>query len=173
MTANIFVESLWPVIPSDSFRMPSPITGLLDLSSVTHIRGSNKKLESLFLSMKLHIRYLRSMEDSESTRRGVRELCSRAIVRLLSVSPGSCGRVKTSDFRAWWPIRRATFALEIQLDREEFWLALGWQAYHELPKVKASLIIAWEKRYFRCKTVVVFLQRTTVVRCILVSKHLV
>src|SRR5207248_3948018 len=36
--------------------------------SVTYIGRSSKKLESLFLSMKLHMGYLRSMEDSERTR---------------------------------------------------------------------------------------------------------
>jgi len=36
--------------------------------SVSYIGGSNKKLESLLLSMKLHIQYLRSLEDSERTR---------------------------------------------------------------------------------------------------------
>jgi glycosyltransferase involved in cell wall biosynthesis len=36
--------------------------------SISHIGGSNKKLESLFLSMKLHIRYMLSLEDSERAR---------------------------------------------------------------------------------------------------------
>ena len=36
--------------------------------SITYIGGSNKKLDSLFLSIKLHIHYLRSLEDSERTR---------------------------------------------------------------------------------------------------------
>jgi glycosyltransferase involved in cell wall biosynthesis len=36
--------------------------------SVSYIGGSNKKLESLFTSMKLHIQYLRSLEDSKRTR---------------------------------------------------------------------------------------------------------
>jgi len=36
--------------------------------SISHIGGSNKKLESLFLSMKLHISYLRSLEDTQRTR---------------------------------------------------------------------------------------------------------
>ena len=36
--------------------------------SVSYIGRSDKKLESLFLSMKLHIQYLRSLEDSERTR---------------------------------------------------------------------------------------------------------
>jgi len=36
--------------------------------SVSYIGGCDKKLESFFLSMKLHIQYLRSVEDSERTR---------------------------------------------------------------------------------------------------------
>jgi glycosyltransferase involved in cell wall biosynthesis len=38
------------------------------VKSVSYIGKSNKKLESLFLAMKLHIQYLRSLEDSERTR---------------------------------------------------------------------------------------------------------
>ena len=37
-------------------------------SSISHIGGSSKKLESLFLSMTLHMNYLLSLEDSERTR---------------------------------------------------------------------------------------------------------
>ena len=37
-------------------------------NSVSYVGKSQKKLESLFLSMQLHIRYLRSLEDSERTR---------------------------------------------------------------------------------------------------------
>jgi hypothetical protein len=37
-------------------------------SSISYIGNSNKKLESLFLSMKLHIGYLLSLEDSQRTR---------------------------------------------------------------------------------------------------------
>jgi glycosyltransferase involved in cell wall biosynthesis len=37
-------------------------------NSVTHIGRSSKKLESQFLSMQLHVKYLRSLEDSERVR---------------------------------------------------------------------------------------------------------
>jgi glycosyltransferase involved in cell wall biosynthesis len=36
--------------------------------SISYIGGSNKKLNSLFLSLKLHVQYLLSLEDSERTR---------------------------------------------------------------------------------------------------------
>jgi glycosyltransferase involved in cell wall biosynthesis len=38
------------------------------VSSLSYIGTSNKKLEDQFLSMQLHIRYLRSLEESESVR---------------------------------------------------------------------------------------------------------
>lgn len=121
-------------------------------SSVTHIRGSNKKLESLFLSMKLHIRYLRSMEDSESTRR----VCVNYV------------RGRLSDFYPYRPdlveeLKRVISELGGQFEEPRLpwkynWIAknfgwrVGWQAYHELPKVKASLIIAWEKAMDRLES---------------------
>jgi glycosyltransferase involved in cell wall biosynthesis len=37
-------------------------------NSVTHIGRSNKKLDSQFLSMRLHVQYLRSLDDSEAAR---------------------------------------------------------------------------------------------------------
>jgi hypothetical protein len=37
-------------------------------SSLSYVGSSDKKIESLFLSMKLHMQYLRSLEDSERTR---------------------------------------------------------------------------------------------------------
>jgi glycosyltransferase involved in cell wall biosynthesis len=113
--------------------------------SVTHISGSNKKLESLFLSMKLHIRYLRSMEDSERTR-----LACVNYVR---------GRV--SDFYPYRldlveELKRVILELGGQFEEPRLpwkydWIAksfgwrIGWQAYHDLPRLKASLIIAWER----------------------------
>lgn len=36
--------------------------------SISHIGASNKKLDSLLISLKLHVQYLRSLEDSERTR---------------------------------------------------------------------------------------------------------
>jgi glycosyltransferase involved in cell wall biosynthesis len=52
---------------------------LASFNSVSYIGGSNRKLESLFLSLKLHIHYLRSLEDSERTRRA----CARYILHWL------------------------------------------------------------------------------------------
>jgi hypothetical protein len=117
--------------------------------SVTHICGSNKKLESLFLSMKLHIRYLRSMEDSERTRLA----CVNYIrTRLPEFYPYRLDLVEE--------LKRVISELGGQFEEPHLswkynWIAksfgwrLGWQAYHQLPKVRASLIIAWERAMSR------------------------
>jgi len=39
------------------------------ISNISHIGNSDKKIDSLFLSMKLHIQYLRSLEESERVRK--------------------------------------------------------------------------------------------------------
>ena len=113
--------------------------------SVTHICGSNKKLESLFLSMKLHIHYLRSMEDSDRTRLA----CVNYIrTRVPEFYPYRLDLVEK--------LKRIILELggrfeEPRLSRKYDWIAksfgwrLGWQAYHQLPKLRASLVIGWDK----------------------------
>lgn len=114
-------------------------------NSVTHICGSNRKLESLFLSMKLHICHLRSMEDSERTRL----VCVNYVrTRLPDFYPYRLDLVEE--------LKRIISDLggkfeEPRLPWKYNWIAknfgwhVGWHAYHKLPKVKASAIIAWER----------------------------
>jgi glycosyltransferase involved in cell wall biosynthesis len=113
--------------------------------SVTHICGSTKKLESLFLSMKLHIHYLLSMEDSNRTRLA----CVNYIrTRVPEFYPYRLDLVEK--------LKRVISELggqfeEPRLSRKYNWIAksfgwrLGWQAHHQLPKLRASLIIGWDK----------------------------
>src|SRR2546423_5287978 len=56
-------DGIW-VVPSAQFYYRAA-----GFKSISYIGGSSKKLESLFLSMKLHVSYLLSKEDSERTRR--------------------------------------------------------------------------------------------------------
>ena len=117
--------------------------------SVSYIGGSNKKLKSLLLSMKLHMRYLRSMEDSERTRLA----CVNYIrTRLPACYPYRLDLVEELN----------QIILELGGDVEEprlswkyNWIAklfgwrVGWHAHRLLPKLKASLIIEWDKAMFQ------------------------
>jgi glycosyltransferase involved in cell wall biosynthesis len=50
------------------------------INAISHMDRSSKKLESQFLSVKLHIEYLCSMEDSEQTRKACLECLQRWVV---------------------------------------------------------------------------------------------
>ena len=115
---------------------------------MSYIGGSNKKLESLFLSMNLHVRYLRSLEDSERTR-------------------SACVHYIRTWLHEFYPYRldlaRELKALSAELggrpeDPRLSWKyewivkAFGWSAGRRaqlaMPKLKGSVRIAWDKAMF-------------------------
>jgi glycosyltransferase involved in cell wall biosynthesis len=113
--------------------------------SISYIGGSNKKLESLSLSMKLHMHYLRSMEESERTRLAcmnyirtwVHEFYPYRldIVRELEQIASEVGGKLEEPRLSWkydWIVKR-------------FGWSLGRKAQIQMPKVRASLSIAWDK----------------------------
>jgi glycosyltransferase involved in cell wall biosynthesis len=116
---------------------------------VSYIAGSNKKLESLFLSMTLHMSYLRSLEDSARTR-------------------STCVRYIASWLHEFYPYRldiaealkRIASELGGKLEEPRLswkynWIVkgCGWRigrrAQLLLPKSKASLLIAWDRMMFQ------------------------
>ena len=121
-------------------------TGTGSLSVVDH---SDKKLESLWLSMRLHVGYLRSLEDSARTRAaGVTYLGNWlgyfeparpdliAQVRQLAASLG--GKVEL-------PAVRPKYALVEKL----FGRRAAKRAQVFLPNVKAALLRSWDKAMLR------------------------
>jgi glycosyltransferase involved in cell wall biosynthesis len=116
--------------------------------SISYIGRSNKKLESLLLSMKLHIRYLRSLEDSARTRSA-----SINYIRtwLPEFYPYRMDLVKE--------LERMTAELGGQFEEPRLswkynWIVkcFGWhpgrQAQRIMPQLKSSLIVAWDKAMF-------------------------
>jgi glycosyltransferase involved in cell wall biosynthesis len=117
--------------------------------SISYIGRSNKKLESLFLSMKLHMNYLRSMEDSERTR--------IACVHYIREWLGEFYPYRLDIVRE---LERITSTLggrfdEPRLSWKYHWIVkcfgwnLGRQAQIQLPKLKASVVISWDKAMFQ------------------------
>lgn len=113
--------------------------------SISYIGGSNKKLESLFLSMQLHIRYLRSLEDTPR----VRQACVRYIRTWLP---------EFYPFRLDLARQLKTIAAGLgediqdpQLSWKYNWIvkAFGWGAGRRvqltLPRLKASAHFAWDE----------------------------
>lgn len=113
--------------------------------SISYIAGSNKKLESLFISMKLHVQYLRSLEDSERTRAACVTYINTwlhefypyrlDIAQQLKEIATQLGG-KGEDPRLSWK-----YNWLVQL----FGWGVGRKAQLMLPKLKGSLVIAWDK----------------------------
>ena len=116
--------------------------------SMSHIGGSNRKLESLFLSMQLHVACIRSMEESAR----VREACLKYL-QMWSVYfyPTRLDLVE----------RLQQFAKELggklekpELRRKYSWIgqAFGWEtakrAESFLPNLKGRLLRSWDKVMF-------------------------
>jgi glycosyltransferase involved in cell wall biosynthesis len=115
---------------------------------ISYIGSSDKKKESLLRSMKLHVRYLRSLEDSERVR--------RACVAYLQTwydnfYPGR------SDIVAQLQSLAAELGSELQEPRLRWkyeWIkpVLGWEAakwaQRVLPETKASFARHWDKAMF-------------------------
>jgi glycosyltransferase involved in cell wall biosynthesis len=112
--------------------------------SISHIGKSNKKMESLAISMKLHIQYLRSLEYSERTRSAcvryvatwLLELYSRPdLVQQLTdlcLELGEEPKVRPLSWKYSWIGK-----------------LFGWRAGREaelvLQRVNATRVIAWDK----------------------------
>lgn len=116
---------------------------------LSHIGGSNSKKDALFISMKLHVQYLLSLEDSERTK--------KACVRYI---------------QTWYPMfypDRADIVRELQVLAEKLggtlveprfrwkfawikplfgWRAASW-AQSELPHWKASCIRLFDKTMYK------------------------
>jgi len=117
--------------------------------SISYIAGSNKKLESLFISMKLHIEYLRSLEDSERTRAASVTYINNwlhefypyrmDIARQLKDLAKQLGG-KGEDPRLSWK-----YNWLVQL----FGWGVGRRAQILLPKMRGSVKIAWDKAMMR------------------------
>ena len=113
--------------------------------SVTHICGSNKKLESLFLSMKLHMRYLRSMEDSEKTRLACVNYIRTRVPEFYPYRLDLVEELKRVISELGGQFEEPRLSWKYNWIAKSFGWRCGWQAYHQLPKLKASLIIGWDR----------------------------
>ena len=114
-------------------------------NSVSYIGTSDKKKDSLLLSIKLHIEYLRSLEESERTRRAcLKFLQTKSIyfyrdrpdilAELQALAAQLQGHLKVPRLRWKYAWMEPLFG----------WKAAKW-AQTEIPHMKASLVRRWDK----------------------------
>ena len=113
--------------------------------SLSFVGTSKRSMEAIVLSTKLHIRYLRALEDSDR----VRKVCLKCLqFRALNIHPGHKDLLKELQTLA----EALGGRLECTQLRWKFaWIspifgeAAAWQAQLMLPKFKSNLLYRWDK----------------------------
>jgi glycosyltransferase involved in cell wall biosynthesis len=113
--------------------------------SVSYIGGSNKKLESLFLSMKLHIQYLRSIEDSERTRLACIKYIRTWQHEFYPYRLDIARELKEIATELGGQLEEPRLSWKYNWIVKLFGWSVGRRAQIMMPRLKASLIIAWDK----------------------------
>jgi hypothetical protein len=115
---------------------------------VSHIGRSKSRIEAQFLSMELHVKYIRSLEDSERTRAA----CVQYLQERLPNSYPYCPEVvaKAQDLAR-------SLGGELQIPRLRWKYAwtqplVGYKAakhvQYMMPQLKVSLLRLWDKLLF-------------------------
>ncbi len=117
--------------------------------SISYIGGSNKKLESLFLSMKLHIRYLRSLEDSEKSRLACVRYIQWWLHEFYPYRPDIVQELKKIASELGGQLEDPRLSWKYNWIVKTFGWSLGRRVQLLMPRLKTSLIIAWDKAMFQ------------------------
>jgi glycosyltransferase involved in cell wall biosynthesis len=113
--------------------------------SISYIGGSNKKLESLLISMKLHIAYLRSLEDSERTRQACVIYIRNWLLEFYPYRPDIAQELKQIASELGGQLGDPQLSWKYNWIVNVFGWHLGRQTQLLMPRLKKSLIIAWDK----------------------------
>jgi len=118
-------------------------------SSVSYVGNSTRKRDALLLSMKLHIQYLRSLEESERVRRACLNYLQKYYIHFYPERPDIVGELDA-----------LAAELKGQLDRPRLrwkyaWMKpiFGWKtaksAQRALPQFRGSCIRCWDKAMYQ------------------------
>ena len=117
-------------------------------SRLSHIGASDKKKDAMVISMKLHIQYLRSLEESERVRKACLDYMQNWYVNFYPERP---------DLMA--ELQALAAKLEGRLEEPELRWKYAWmkpilgfkaakRAQMTLPQLKASLLRRWDKAMY-------------------------
>jgi hypothetical protein len=128
--------------------------------SISYIGGSNKKLESLFLSMKLHMQYLRSMEDNERTRSACVRYFRWWLPEFYPYRPDLVQELRDIALQLGGRLEEPRVSWKYNWIVKYFGWTLGRRAQLLVPKLKTSVIIAWDKAMFQLENRIGALRKT-------------
>jgi glycosyltransferase involved in cell wall biosynthesis len=117
--------------------------------SVSHIgRADNKKRDSLLRSMKLHIQYLRSLEESERVRSACLEYLQTKFIYFYPERPDIVAELQNMAMQLGGRLKESRLRSKYAWMKPIFGFAAAKRAQHLLPMWKGSLARRWDKTMF-------------------------
>jgi glycosyltransferase involved in cell wall biosynthesis len=113
--------------------------------SISYIGGSNKKLESLSISMKLHMQYLRSLEDSGRTRKACTSYIGTWLHEFYPYRLDLAQELKEIATELGGKAEDPRLSWKYNWIVRLFGWGAGRRAQLMLPRLKGSAIIAWDR----------------------------
>ncbi len=123
-------------------------------TSVSYIGRSNKKLESYLLSMKLHIHYLRSLEDSERTRLTCLKYIETNVHQFYPWRLDLVQELAQLTSQLGGQFREPRLSWKYNWILRLFGWGLARQAQTRVPQLRWSTIYAWDKAMFHFENLV-------------------
>jgi glycosyltransferase involved in cell wall biosynthesis len=117
--------------------------------SVSYIGNSEKKKESLLRSMKLHIRYLRSLEDSERVRKACLTYLQTWYHNFYQGRPDLVGELQRMAGELNGQLEEPRLGWKYAWMEPIFGSANAKSAQMALPQLRASCIRRWDKIMYR------------------------
>jgi hypothetical protein len=119
---------------------------------LSHVGQSNRKIEALWGSMKLHIGYLRALEDSAKTRAACVKYLQNYLINFYPQRPDIVEEMRTMAKELGGQLALPQLSWKYQ------WIQwfLGWDSAKRsqffLRNVKWSLIVRWDKSLLQLKS---------------------
>jgi glycosyltransferase involved in cell wall biosynthesis len=119
-------------------------------SSVSYIGNSDKKLDAQFLSMRLHIKYLQSLEDSERSRAACVQYIQNWLPHFYPNRLDLAQQLKVMAFDLGGCLKEPILSWKYRWIRSVF----GWRRARRfqllLPRIKQNIISGCDKVLYQC-----------------------
>ena len=119
-----------------------------DSKSLSYIGVSDRKLEAQFVSMQLHIRYLRSLEESERSRAACVRYLQKFMFDFWPERPDIVAQMKDLALALGGELTVAQSSWKYAWLQAAFGWGMAKRAQMMLPRCKHSLIRLWDKAMF-------------------------
>ncbi len=118
-------------------------------NSISYVGNSDKKKDSLLVSMKLHTQYLRSLEESERTRRACLTYLQTKSIHFYPERPDILAELQMLAAQLQGDLEVPRLRLKYAWMEPLFgWKTAKWSQM-VLPQMKASLVRHWDKAIFK------------------------